>query len=179
MHNSHVKRSSGHETGTPEVQQGELFAGVGGRHAPLPLRRRGGGYQHICTLSNFGQSVEKNLRDPRMNELREMGVQQHWLKIAEELGVDAFLKIWRILDREAQAYDSCGNGRLLVPMRLYSTYLRYQRNRYINALHGMGMPPSAIQKTLINELHEKISIRNISRVAKTRHDATQGSASSK
>jgi hypothetical protein len=177
MFSKHEKRSSEHETATNHAQQGELFEGVGGRQAYPSPRRRGGGYQHICTLSNFEKTIEQKMRDPRMDELREMGVQQHWLKIAEEVGVDDFLKIWRILDREAQSYDSCGNGRLLVPMRLYSTYLRYQRNRYINTLSCSGMPPSAIQKKLIEQLHEKISIRNISRVAKMRNDAAQGRAS--
>lgn len=171
MHSTHEKRSSAYESATLHALQGELFAGVGGRQASPSPRRRGGGYQDICTSSNFGQSAEKNSRDARMDELREMGLQQHWLKIADEIGVDAFLKIWRILDRELQSTESFRSGRLVVPLRLYSTYLRYQRNRLIESFANAGNPPRIIRRLIMTQLHEKISIRNILSVIKKCHDA--------
>ncbi len=149
----------------------EMFEGVAGRQINHHKLRRRGGYQRTGDPSNFDQSAEKNSRDARMNELRAMGLQQHWLKIADEIGVDEFLKIWRILDRELQSGESSSSGRLIVPLRLYSTYLRYQRNRYIESLANEGNPPRIIRRKLMTLLHEKISIRNILAVIKKCHDA--------
>lgn len=38
------------------------------------------------------------LPDPRLNEMREMGLQSVWIEVAEAIGVDAFLKMWWELD---------------------------------------------------------------------------------
>lgn len=139
-----------------------LFDGVGGRQSSSPHPSRGGGYQNICTVINFEPGAAQKKRDPRLEEFRQMGLQAVWLEVAEEVGVDAMLKMWRILDRDQSSIGD--DGRLLIPIRSYSTFLRYQRNRYIESLNGMGMKPREIQEKLNAQLCEKISLRHISRL---------------
>jgi hypothetical protein len=78
------------------------------------------------------------------------------------IGVDNVIKLWRIID------SNCGgvgdDGRLLVPMRNYGTFLRYQRNRYIQTLTDLGFTAAAIKERLEKQLSEKLSVRHITRV---------------
>ena len=93
-----------------------------------------------------------------------MGLQRVHLDVAEEIGVDAFLKAWRIYDRDQSA--TADEGRFMVPMRRYETFLRYQRNRYIESLDALGMKPKEIREKLNKQLCEQISLRHISRIIK-------------
>lgn len=145
----------------------DMFGGVGGRQADTPRPQRGGGYQNKCTILNFDPRAAEKKRDPRLEELREMGLQREWLDVADAIGVDEFLKVWRILDASSAAHSRKGeDGRLMVPIRCYSTFLRYQRNRYVEALNAMGLTPPEIQRKLMEQLCEQISIRHISRLVK-------------
>lgn len=162
MVNENVKRNSEHETVKADTLQGDLFPGVGGRQGYTPPPAGGGGYPDICNVLNFDPSTEQKKRDPRLEELRQMGLQRMWLDVAEEIGVDAFLKIWRILDQDKSSIGD--DGRLLVPLRSYRTYLRYQRNRYIEALFNKGLKPSEIQIKLRDQLCETITISHISKI---------------
>ncbi len=156
------KRSSqaGTDSRCPFTQ--DMFGGVGGRQGSTRPPRGGGGYQNKCTVLNFDASAAEKKRDPRLEELREMGLQRVWLEVAEKIGVDAFLSVWRILDADQTSIDNY--GRLMVPIRAYSTYLRYQRNRYVEALNAMGYTPPEIRQKLKAQLCEEISIRHISRL---------------
>lgn len=156
------KRSSaaGSVSRCPATQ--DMFGGVGGRQASPHPSRGGGGYQNKCTVLNFDPQAAEKKRDPRLEELREMGLQRIWLEVAEKIGVDAFLAVWRILDADQTSIDNY--GRLMVPIRAYSTYLRYQRNRYVEALSALGHTPPEIRKMLKAQLCEEISIRHISRL---------------
>jgi len=162
MDKKNEKRSSGRGIGKDQVRQAVPIGGVGGRQAPSPPPDGGGGYQDICTILNFGLAAAQKKRDPRLDELREMGLQRVWLVIAEDIGVDSFLKVWRILDSDQSSIGD--DGRLLVPIRSYSTFLRYQRNRYIEALDNRGMKPTEIREKLNKQLCETISLRHISRI---------------
>jgi hypothetical protein len=91
-----------------------------------------------------------------------MGLQRAWVRAAEEVGVDAVLTIWRILDADpASSYDGTT---LRVPLRAWRTFLRYERNRYIDSLRSFGLSPREIQKRLVKQLGERISISHIRRV---------------
>jgi len=156
------KRNSERKTVSSDTHQPDLFDGVGGRQASYPSLAGGGGYQNICTVLNFEPGAAEKKRDPRLEEFRQMGLQRVWLEVTEEIGVDAMLKMWRILDRDQSSIGD--DGRLLMPIRSYSTFLRYQRNRYIESLNSMGMKPRDIQEKLNAQLCEKISLRHISRL---------------
>lgn len=155
------KRSPEHENAQPD-----LFAdGVGARQAAPPLSPRGGGYQETCTAQEFSTRPprpQKN-RDPRLDELQKIGLKRVWLDVAEEIGVDAFLAMWRILDADDSSRHK--EGFLQVHLKLYRSFLRYQRNRYIEALAALGYKPVEIQRSLARQLREPVSLRHISRLA--------------
>lgn len=93
-----------------------------------------------------------------------MGLQRIWLVIAEEIGVDNFMRAWYILDSDIGSHAD--DGRLLIPIRRFRTYVRYQRNRYIEALIDLGFTPRQIKDRVERQLCEKLSIRNILRIVK-------------
>lgn len=140
--------------------------GVGARQAGEGTPAGGGGYQDVCAGQKFEKkttAAEKNdRRDPRLDDLRAMGLQRPWLRVAEEIGVDATLVAWRILDADpSSSYDGTT---LRVPLRSWKTFLRYQRNRYIESLRNHGLPPNEIQRRLQRQLGEVVSISHIKRL---------------
>ncbi|SEO65951.1 hypothetical protein [Nitrosovibrio sp. Nv6] len=163
MINDDEKRSSDGGIGASGQPADSPADGVGGRQASSPHPDRGGGYQNNCTVLNFGLSEEKK-RDQRLDELQKMGLQRIWIDIAEKIGVDNLLIAWRMLDSD-QA-NHADDGRLLIPIRRYRTYIRYQRNRYIESLVEMNLSPREIKEKIERQLCEKISVRNILRISK-------------
>lgn len=137
--------------------------GVGGRQGTPPTPLGGGGYLDECSVLNFRARGAEKKRDPRLDELVRLGLQRVWLDVAEAIGVDRFLAMWRILDTGFQA-TADDAGRMLVPMRSYRTYLKFQRNRYIETLAGMGYNAQQIRDKLRSQLCETISLRHIYRL---------------
>lgn len=158
------KRNTRDETTKPCGDEGAAAEGVGGRQTNPPPSPGGGGYLNICKILKFQPEVDEKKIDPRLEELKKMRLQQVWIRVAEEIGFDAFLSVWRILDADPASYG--GGGRLEIPLRAYSSYLRYQRNRYIETLTGMGRDAKYIRDRLKEQLREKISLRHISRIQK-------------
>lgn len=116
-------------------------SGVGGRHGSGPSVAGRGGYPDICTESGLP------VRDPRLAELRQCGLGWHWLRVAQEIGVDAFLATWRVLSETAPADD---HGRVNVPS--FRTYLRHQRNLVIATMAGEGLTAPEIRQELKRRL---------------------------
>lgn len=158
------KRHSEHGIDKMEVDSVSQAVGVGGRQGDSVRPPGGGGYLDICTVLNFAPPGEQKKRDPRMEELKKMGLQQSWLRVAEEIGVDAFLRTWRILDGDPGNYGD--SGRLKIPLRRYSSYLKFQRNRYIETLMQANCSAQEIRERLKRQLCEQISLRHISRIQK-------------
>jgi len=151
------------------AEQGQAAQGVGGRQTGAPIPRLGGGYLDECTppeISKKNAALEKKMRDPRLDELRRMGLQRPWIEGAEAIGVDAILMLWRILD--ADPSSSCDGTTLRVPLRSWKTYLRYQRNRLIEDLHRCHASPEEIQRRLLGQLGEKLSISHIREIIRRR-----------
>ena len=109
--------------------------------------------------------------DPRLDELKRMGLPRWFLRAAEELGTDAALAFWRILDGDPGNWHN--DTTLRVRLRPYRSYLRFQRNRFIEALAAQGLRPDEIRVRLRRQLGEDVSHRHITRLAKSRdtHDA--------
>jgi hypothetical protein len=136
--------------GTPDPQ------GVGGRQPASPPGPRGGGYLSSCTTSNF------RAPDPRIDELRAMGLPGSLVRVADAIGADAFLAMWRIFDAEPSFRTEKGD--LEVRLRPYRSYLRYQRNRYIEELAARGCTPQQIREAVRLNLCEQIGLRHIYRL---------------
>jgi hypothetical protein len=158
MHRDDEKRSSTTGIDQAVAEDEGLRQGVGGRQGIGAPQVGGGGYPNNCTILNFQNSAQKK-RDPRLDELSEMGLQRSWLTVAEQIGVDAFLQVWRILDSDRS--NETTDGRRLVPMRSYSSYERYQRNRYIESLARMGLNDQQIRDALEQRIGEKVTKRHI------------------
>lgn len=88
-----------------------------------------------------------------------MGLPKVWVDVAEHVGFDKFMDVWRALSTHA---DDAGNSRR-VRVPCYSLYTRYQRNRYIQGL-ATSMEPKAILKHIKNELGEELSYRQVLRL---------------
>ena len=164
-----------------EVAQGDLFiaAGegrVGARQTPPLPPPPGGEYLKNCDLSNFSKTApgEKKRRDPRFEELEKIGLPAVWLRIAERVGFDTWLDLWRMLsDDESVRHDG---GSRLPKIRCFSAYSRFQRNRYIKALAAQGMPPKEIQTALRKNLNEYLDISNIVRMTRRRPQTAKNSS---
>lgn len=149
----HRKRSSNHRTspGTPARQ-----AGVGGRQPDPGLPGRGGGYLDVCTSPVSGSAEP----DPRLAELREIGIRRTWLRVARVVGFERFLQLWRILSEDPQVQDE--RGRVYVPS--ITQYFRYQRNRLILSLAQENRGPDEIQRIVAEQLREQVSEKHIQRI---------------
>lgn len=156
------KRNS--ECGTDQVQGDDqgLPQGVGGRQAAPPLPAGGGGYLDICTVFKFRAADGQKKRDPRLDELISMGLPRTWLQVAEAIGIDAFLAMWRILDADESLHE---DNMVQAHLRPYRSYLRFQRNRYIETLASLRVPCATIREMLKRQLGEEISERHIFNLA--------------
>lgn len=142
--------------------------GVGARQARSSTPARGGGYLQTCIPPDFSNSgasgAEKKRGDPRMDELRAIGLPSVWMRIAERVGFDAWMDIWRMVsEEEGVRHDG---GARLPKLREYSAYLRYQRNLYIEDLARLGYTPKMIQEALRKNLREFLDISNINKIAR-------------
>lgn len=155
---------------THEIAQGDLFGGgVGARQGDQGDPGTGGEYLNNCDLPNFSfpapaPDAEKKRRDPRFDELEKIGLPAVWLRIAERVGFDTWLDLWRMLSEDASVRHD--GGARLPKIRCYSAYTRYQRNRYVRALAQQGIPLSEIQRSLRKNLGEHLDITNILRISR-------------
>ncbi|MBK6556068.1 MAG: hypothetical protein IPG16_02260 [Comamonadaceae bacterium] len=152
-----------------ENAQADLFGlGVGARQGGPQPPMAGGEYLNDCTLPNFSTfehapGAEKKRSDPRFCELEKIGIPGVWLRIAERVGFDTFLDLWRMLSEDDRVRHD--GGARLPKLRCYSAYSRYQRNQYIRSLAAQGTPPNLIQEALRRQLNECLHLTNIIRIA--------------
>jgi hypothetical protein len=125
---------------------------VGARQAALRLSPPGGGYQDVCNTSNAALSAPAAAADPRVAELRRVGLPKVWIRVAQEAGYDAFMVMWRVLMQGGHVDDRC---RVVVPN--YSRYLRYQRNQLVRQLIADGHGIPEIQHQVEQSTGETIS----------------------
>lgn len=153
------KRTCKHENAQPS----DHTTGAGVRHSHDHPPPPGGGYLKNCTV--FKPLDEKKCeRDPRLDELRLMGIHHTWQKVADAIGMDNFLAMWRILDAEPQF--QCERSGLRMKLRSYKSYKRFQRDRLIVAHSAHGLPIKLILSRINESLCENLSENNLSSVIK-------------
>jgi hypothetical protein len=108
------------------------------------------------------EAPENFLRDPRLDELETMGLRRSLIEVAEKIGVDNFLLMWRTLDAD-QRYSHHNPSVLRIHVPRYQSYLRYHRNRYIESLFRAGFDAWEITDRVRRFLREEISVRNVLR----------------
>lgn len=152
------KRSSNQKYMDEHLQLNVISEGVGARQKYRCIPGKGGGYLDICTDSEVGSSVQ-------LRELKMMGISKTWLNVAEEVGISAFLKVWQVLDQQAeQGAEINSSIRVTVPQ--FDKYVRYQRNQVIRTMAREGKSSVDIQKHLRRKLNIDIHIRTIQRIMK-------------
>lgn len=170
MSNNNNKRSSIAKTDPTFIHENESHSQqrrVGGRQEKAGWPGGGGGYLNTCTLLNpaEGGSGGEGYCDPRISELKEIGLGSKWLKIAEAIGFDAFMAMWRILDSNDIGNSVHSSERVRMWIPAFRRYLRYQRNRYISALAlEPGITPHEVQKKIQKLLGESLSFAHIKRI---------------
>jgi hypothetical protein len=100
------------------------------------------------------------LPDPRLAELQAVGLPTHWQRVAEQIGVDAFLLTWQLLDEADSVRDDC--GRVHIPS--FAGWIRHQRNLMIVAWARKGLEAREIQKRLVDSLGYDLSVRYIKKL---------------
>lgn len=149
---------------TPEASPG-IDEGAWGVGKAPPHPSHGGGYLGNCTATNFG-GPRARAADPRADELRKMGLQHYWIEVVDAIGVDAFLAMWQILDRQSALWlDPSGSG-CLIPLRRFDAYRRFLRNRYIEALHDAGLSVEEIRRRVVAQIGDNLTERHIYRLRK-------------
>ena len=134
--------------------------GVGGRQIACFSCSGGGGYLDNYSFSQL--PIGEFRPDPRLDDLKRLGIHHTWQKIAATIGMDAFLKMWRILDAEEQFQHSKGN--LSINLRRYRSYVRFQRNEYIRSLAKEGFTKKEIALKLNSALCEKVQISHMTAI---------------
>jgi len=100
--------------------------------------------------------------DTRRAEFVDMGLGAVWLALIDTIGVDSFLAVWRILDAHPPHWHD--SGRLRIEIRRYCAYLRFQRNRYVEALYQAGTPLPEIKRRVDLAFGENLTEAHLSRL---------------
>lgn len=137
-------------------------ARVGGRQQGRPVPGEGGGYLDVCISS--GSRLKKSERDPRLDELEQIGLDVRWLRIAHVVGVDRFLEIWQILDEENIDLPPGERDPTRIRVPLFAGWMRLQRNKLVQALAEEGHRPPEIRRQIQRTLCESLSERHITRI---------------
>ena len=138
----------------------DAMQGVGARHRHGQPTPGGGGYLGECTPSQLWE-------DAKFRELADMGLPQVWLLVAHELGYDAFLRLWRTLDAAVELRSDT-ESMIEVQLRRYSSFQRFQRNRYIETLVDQGLNNRQIRARVKVDIGEELSPKHIERLANRR-----------
>lgn len=133
--------------------------GVGARHDQTASPAGQGGYQEICTGQKFQKKIAQR-EDLRIRELSEIGLAAHWLEVADAIGVDSFLAMWKILSNS----DSVQDNKHYVYVPRFAIWRRYQRNRVIISLCNDGLDVRAIQGKIKSDLDEPVCTVHIKRI---------------
>src|SRR5688500_7812300 len=93
MGNESRNTSSGIEGHAPGSE------GVGGRQEDRAPAARGGGAPPSCSTPEVpvGPAGAAGARDPRVEELRRMGIRPEWIKVADAIGFESFVAAWQVL----------------------------------------------------------------------------------
>lgn len=132
--------------------------GGGSAKASGPAKH-GGGYQDVCTKTGACVRAPAAPADPRVLELRRVGLPQPWPRVAAVIGFDAFMTLWQAL----ATVDVAGSRDRVVMPKL-ATYMRYQRNQLMRSLAADGLSIDEIRQhvsTITSDVPSPSHIRRI------------------
>ncbi len=95
--------------------------------------------------------------------LKDAGLSDFWIEIAEDMGQEKFLSMWKKLSE-----NSTPGVSIQVRLPKFERYERYRRDRYIRYLYERGMSKLKIMAQLQYEHGKAPGLRQIHRIAKNR-----------
>jgi len=129
---------------------------VGARHKRMDRRAGGVGYLDIYT--KLESPIQKNrARDPRIMQLKKMGLDWRWITIAERIGFDSFVETWALISDLFE--DDRSYVRASIPH--VKKLIRFQRDMLIRQLHADGLKVHAIHNAIQETYHISVSPRTI------------------
>ncbi|MBL8387044.1 MAG: hypothetical protein JNK17_02285 [Hydrogenophaga sp.] len=155
----HEKRSAWHAGMQIDWVGHDDDEGVGARQPQAHGHGRGGGYLYECTTPQVWE-------DAKLRELADMGMPLIWMEVAQAIGFDAFITMWRLLDAEYERRADAGSM-IEIELRRYRSYLRFQRNRFIEGLAPF-LDDRTIRDRVADELGEELSLDHVTRLANRR-----------
>ncbi len=160
-----IKRSRSSVMKSNNEQIDHYRPGVGGRQGECQALIEGGGYLDECIISD--PSLKKSCaaaNDLRLDDLRTIGLSHKLMAVADLVGFDLFIQIWKIIDD----YSVGSYAPLSTPKRIhvprFTSYLALQRNKYIASLSEEGLTVGEIRTRIKAELCEVLSERHIFRL---------------
>lgn len=148
----------------------------GGSAGAPDARKQGGGSRHVYTDSKSpvkkrgARAAAAPPADPRLIELRALGLNRTLMEMAERIGYEAFMAAWEVLSNSDEVQS---NGcRLLIPA--ISTYMRYQRNLLIVQLAAEGKRPPQIAHEVNVSLGMNLTVNLVKRALAEHYDALHG-----
>lgn len=143
-----------------EPDHGATVAGpVGGRQAQAGRRRRGGGYLNERTAPEVRRlwPLAQRSQDSRMLELEEIGLSSMWMGVAEFLGFDRFMGLWRQLSSDSRALTD--DNQILIMLRDFHWYERMQRDLFIRRMAACGYRAADIHLQLRTQFGDRTTSR--------------------
>jgi len=132
---------------------------VGARQRGSDRFPEGGGYPDNCIYSEILRA-EKKSADIVLSELKEIGLREDLLLMAEKIGADNFLQMWQFLDCY---YEARNSGRFRVAFPSFDKYKKYLRNQFIKSKISLGLSKMEIVKEL-RSIGFRVSERTVRRV---------------
>lgn len=135
---------------------------VGARPGSTHPPAGGGGYQDICrnpvaAVGGSAKIFRENLK-LTIDDLKKIGITGKWLEVAERVGIDTWLEIWTILDRENVSQPLSMRDSIRVRIPMYSNFIRFVRNRYIHQMTDAGKSAQEIYRFIKYADLEPVSI---------------------
>lgn len=161
----HAKRRAWHASQQLDWVGHDDTQGVGARQPDAHDPGRGGGYLDECITPQVWADV-------KLRELADMGLPRVFLDIAQAIGYDNFLTMWKILDADYDRRDNTDGRMIEIELRRFRSFRRYQRNRFIEALAPF-MGCDAIRTKVLAELGEDLTLRHVRKLVKKRRIAPQ------
>ena len=125
----------------------------------------GGGYLSSCSALDvaLGDAPPRSAgaeRDPRIDELRQLGLGPVWVLVAESIGYETFLAAWAVMSANPDFMDS--RNRITIPniARLHT----YQRNLAVRSLARRGFLPRQIRDEMIRTAGLLLSLYQIQHI---------------
>jgi len=115
----------------------------------------------------FSVPAEKKFSDPRIYQLEAMALRRTFIDVAEAIGFDAFMTMWKIFSADPTFRDQ-GPSAMRIVMRPIDAFERYQRNRYIEYLFASGLTDAEVLDRLDKQLGVDLADSSVRRLRNER-----------